>query len=565
MFRMLIGLIASLAVAGVVRAEGLDEASAARFAQLALDCVHKEYPTPLAHARTSDADLTPPRQLTPAFYGCYDWHSSVHGHWLLARMIKLFPKSEVAGKARAALALSLTAPNIAAEVAYITAPGRESFERPYGLAWLLQLAAELRTSDDRQFREWSTTLAPLETAAASKVSTWLPKLGYPIRIGEHDQTAFGFGLIWDWAQTTHNAAMEALLREKAKQFYLSDKNCPLTYEPSGQDFLSPCMAEADFVRRVLASREFAQWLTTFLPQVPSDGSTTWFPVARITDRSDPKLAHLDGLNLSRAWMLEGIADGLPAGDKRQAALRATAKLHTDMSLGAVTSELYVGSHWLGTFALYGASRKGAQMKDSRTVAIDVLLLPDQRMSKQAQDINAQLRQGYPQGFALNASHVAHISILHRFVKVEDLPKLFAAVEQVGAKHPIVGQTLSAGRLESSPWQGHQITSIDIEKTPELATLQSDLVAALRPYSVESGDAAAFMTTPGEPHVGDETVEYVRTFVPKRTGDGFKPHITVGITDTPPASQLEPMQFTVAALAVYQLGNVGTARKELWRR
>ena len=356
MFRMLIGLLASFAVAGIVRAEGLDEASAARFAQLALDCVHKEYPNKIAHFMTGDADLKPPRQLTPAFYGCYDWHSSVHGHWLLARVIKLFPKSEVAGKARAALASSLTGPNVAAEVAYITAPGRESFERPYGIAWLLQLAAELRTSDDRQFREWSATLAPLETAAAQRLSSWLPKLSYPIRIGEHDQTAFAFGLVWDWAHTVHDSAMEALLREKAKQFYLSDKACPLGYEPSGQDFLSPCLAEADFVRRVLAPREFAHWLTAFLPQVPIDGGTPWLPVARITDRSDPKLAHLDGLNLSRAWMLEGIADGLPADDKRRNALRATAQLHKDASLGAVTSDHYVGSHWLGTFALYGASR-----------------------------------------------------------------------------------------------------------------------------------------------------------------------------------------------------------------
>lgn len=565
MFRMFIGLIASFAAAGIVRAEGLDEASAARFAQLALDCVHKEYPNKIAHYMTSDADLKPPRQLTPAFYGCFDWHSSVHGHWLLARVIKLFPKSEVAAQARAALAQSLTAPNIAAEAAYITAPGRESFERPYGLAWLLQLAAELRTSDDRQLREWSATLAPLESAAANKLSIWLPKLSYPIRIGEHDQTAFGFGLIWDWAQTTHNAAMEALLREKAKQFYLPDKTCPLAYEPSGQDFLSPCLAEADFVRRVLAPKEFGHWLTAFLPKVPIDGSTAWFPVARITDRSDPKLAHLDGLNLSRAWMLEGIADGLSADDRRRNALNATAKLHTDTSLAAVTSEHYVGSHWLGTFALYGASRRGAQMKDSKVVAINVLLLPDQQMSTQAQNINAQLRQGYPQGFALNASHVAHISLLHRYVKAEDLPKVFAAVEQVGVKHPMAGKSLTATGVESSPWQGHKITSISIEKTPELATLQNDLVAALRPYSVESGSTDAFMTTPGEPHVGDETIEYVRTFVPKRTGDGYKPHITVGISDTPPPGQFNQAQFNVAALAVYQLGNVGTARKELWRR
>ena len=362
MQKLLFGLIACFALSSIARAEGLDEAAADRFAQLALDCVHKEYPNKIAHYMTSDADLKPPRQLTPAFYGCYDWHSTVHGHWLLARVIKLFPKSEVARKARAALALSLTPQNIAAEVTYITAPGRESFERPYGLAWLLQLAAELRSSDDRQFREWSTTLAPLEIAAAGKLTIWLPKLSYPIRIGEHDQTAFAFGLVWDWAQTTKNTEMKALLREKAQQFYLGDKNCPLAYEPSGQDFLSPCLAEADFVRRVLAPAEFARWLSAFLPQVPGDGSTAWLPVARITDRSDPKLAHLDGLNLSRAWMLEGIAKGLPAEDKRRTALGATARLHTQTSLGAVTSEHYVGSHWLGTFALYGASRDAEKLR-----------------------------------------------------------------------------------------------------------------------------------------------------------------------------------------------------------
>jgi hypothetical protein len=356
MHRLLLGLIAGLALSGLARAEGLDETAAARFAQLALDCVHKEYPNKIAHFMARDADLKPPRQLTPAFYGCYDWHSSVHGHWLLVRVAKMFPKAEVAQKARAALALSLTAQNVSSEVAYITAPGRESFERPYGIAWLLQLAAELRGSNDRQLREWSATLAPLEAAAANKLTTWLPKLSYPIRIGEHDQTAFAFGLVWDWAQTKPDEALESLLREKAQQFYLGDKSCPLTYEPSGQDFLSPCLAEADFVRRVLAPADFARWLTAFLPQIPSDSSTAWLPVARITDRSDPKLAHLDGLNLSRAWMLEGIAKGLPAADKRRSALRATARVHADASLGAVTSEHYVGSHWLGTFAIYGASR-----------------------------------------------------------------------------------------------------------------------------------------------------------------------------------------------------------------
>lgn len=567
MHRLIVGLIACLAFNGVAHAEGLDEAAATRFAQLALDCVHKEYPNKIAHFMTSDADLKPPRQLTPAFYGCFDWHSTVHGHWLLARVIKLFPKSAVAQKARDALALSLTPQNIAAEVTYITTPGRESFERPYGLAWLLQLAAELRGSDDPQFREWSATLAPLEAAAAKKLTTWLPKLSYPIRIGEHDQTAFAFGLVWDWARTTKNEAMAALLRDKAKQFYLGDKSCPLAYEPSGQDFLSPCLAEADFVRRVLAPAEFARWLSAFLPQVPRDGSTAWLPVARITDRSDPKLAHLDGLNLSRAWMLEGIAEGLPADDKRGASLRATARLHIDTSLGAVTSEHYVGSHWLGTFALYGASRdaqKGAAMKTAKIVAINVLLLPDQQMSARAQEINAQLRKSYPQGFALNATHVPHISIVHRYVSTETLPKVFAAVGQVAAKHPLVGQALTAGGLEYSPWQGHQVTSIKVEKTPELTALQNELVAALRPYTVESGGADAFVTTPGEPNVGGQTIEYVRTFVEKQTGANFKPHITAGISDARPAGEFKPMQFKIDGLAVYQLGNVGTARKELWR-
>ena len=331
-------------------------AAAVRFAQLALECVHREYPNKIAHVLASDADARPPRELTPAFYGCYDWHSAVHGHWLLTRAVRLFPEAPYANQARAELARSFTAANVAVEVVYFRTEGRTSFERPYGLAWLLQLAAELRGWDDREAQAWSSTLAPLESEAAARLKAWLPKLRYPIREGEHDQTAFSFGLIWDWAQVAHDAGMEQLLRDKAQQFYANDRACPLAYEPSGQDFLSPCLAEADFMRRVLASAAFAKWLDTFLPQIARDGSTAWLPPAEITDRADPKLAHLDGLNLSRAWMLEGIARGLPAGDRRIRALRASAAEHRSASLGAVTSEHYVGSHWLGTFALYGAVR-----------------------------------------------------------------------------------------------------------------------------------------------------------------------------------------------------------------
>jgi hypothetical protein len=333
----------------------IDVTAAGRFAQLALDCVHKEYPNKIAHVLASDADARPPRELTPAFYGCYDWHSAVHGHWLLARAVRMFPDAPYAQQARAELARSFTGTNLAGEVAYLRAEGRTSFERPYGLAWLLQLAAELRSWDDAQARDWSMKLTPLEVEAVIRLKAWLPKLRYPIREGEHDQTAFSFGLVWDWAQVARDTGMQQLLRDKAQQFYAQDRGCPLAYEPSGQDFLSPCLAEADFMRRVLEPKAFAAWLTTFLPQIPRDGSIAWLPPGEVTDRSDPKLAHLDGLNLSRAWMLEGIARGLPANDARSRALRASAAEHRRVSLGAVTSEHYVGSHWLGTFALYGAS------------------------------------------------------------------------------------------------------------------------------------------------------------------------------------------------------------------
>jgi hypothetical protein len=355
---LLLGCVAStttLAAAATSAPPAIDAATAGRFAQLALDCVHKEYPNKIAHVLASDADARPPRELTPAFYGCYDWHSAVHGHWLLVRAVRLFPDAPYAEPARAELARSFTDSNIATEVAYLRTEGRASFERPYGLAWLLQLAAELRGWADPQAQDWSPTLAPLEREAAARIESWLPKLRYPIREGEHDQTAFSFGLIWDWAKVAGDSDMRQLLRDKAQQFYMKDRACPLAYEPSGQDFLSPCLAEGDFMRRVLEPKAFASWLTTFLPQIPRDGSATWLPPGEVTDRSDPKLAHLDGLNLSRAWMLEGIARGLPANDRRIPALRASAAEHRRVSLGAVTSEHYVGSHWLGTFALYGAS------------------------------------------------------------------------------------------------------------------------------------------------------------------------------------------------------------------
>ncbi len=341
-----------------IRASDFDAKAAERFANLALACVHKEYPNKISHNLSSDKDVAPPRKLTPAFYGCYDWHSSVHGHWLLARLVRTFPDAPFAASARQALKTSITPANIAQEVAYLNGEGRASFERPYGLAWLLQLGAELREWDDPMAHELSATLQPLENAAAARLKTWLPKLSHPIRIGEHSQTAFSFGLILDSARISGDRELVNLLTDRSKAFYLDDKNCPLTYEPSGEDFLSPCLAEADLMRRALPPVEFVAWLGGFLPQLPVNGSGDWLRPEVVTDPSDPKLAHLDGLNLSRAWMLEGIASGLPQGDPRIASLRASAAAHRQAGLAAVTGEHYEGGHWLGSFAVYLTTGRG---------------------------------------------------------------------------------------------------------------------------------------------------------------------------------------------------------------
>jgi len=344
-------------LAGQAAAHEFDAKAAERFANLALACVHKEYPNKIAHNLNSDADVAPPRKLTPAFYGCYDWHSSVHGHWLLARLARTFPDSPFAAPAMAALKQSITPDNIAQEVKYINGEGRASFERPYGLAWLLQLGQELREWKEPGAQELSHILAPLEDAAKKRLMTWLPKLANPIRIGEHNQTAFSLGLMLDSARGSEDRDFAELLEKKVRAFYGNDTACPLfTYEPSGEDFLSPCLAEADVMRRVMSRADFARWLTAFLPNI-NTGMQKLRPVIS-PDQTDPKLAHLDGLNLSRAWILEGIASGLPTGDPRLASLRGAADAHRNAGLAAVTGEHYEGGHWLGSFAVYLVTKRG---------------------------------------------------------------------------------------------------------------------------------------------------------------------------------------------------------------
>jgi hypothetical protein len=336
----------------------LDEETAGRFAALALKCVHQEYPNKIAHVLSSDDDVLPPRNLTPAFCGCFDWHSAVHGHWLLVRLARLYPEAPFAAPAKEALSRSLTAEKIAAEVDYLSAKDRASFERPYGLAWLLQLAAELREWDDPRARGWQETLAPLEKIAMARLGSWLPKLSHPVRSGEHSQTAFALGLALDWSRVSGNREAQELIESRIRDFFLRDRDAPLAYEPSGEDFLSPCLAEADLVRRILEPDEYAKWLESFLPGIPRDGGSGWLEPGVVTDPADGKLVHLDGLNLSRAWMLEGIARGLPRNDPRVPALRAAAAAHAESGLRSVTGEHYEGGHWLASFAVYLTTARG---------------------------------------------------------------------------------------------------------------------------------------------------------------------------------------------------------------
>lgn len=348
--------IAALAAAGAAAADESDNAGVAgKFMQLALDCVHREYPNKIAHVLNSDADAAPPRELHPVFYGCFDWHSSVHGHWLLARLSRLHADHPLVPAARSALNESFADDKVAVEVAYLAAD--KNFERPYGTAWLLQLTAELREWDDADARRWLQTLMPLEEAVIEQYRNWLPKLAYAIRLGTHNQTAFAFSLALDWSRTAGQKEMEHLLLRKINGFHGNDVNCPIDYEPSGEDFLSPCLMEADLMRRVLPRDEFQQWLSAFLPGIPVDGTGDWLKVGVVNDPTDGKLVHLDGVNLSRAWNLYAIARALPDDDARRAALLAAAKIHASSGLASVSSEHYEGGHWLASFATYLVSER----------------------------------------------------------------------------------------------------------------------------------------------------------------------------------------------------------------
>jgi hypothetical protein len=322
---------------------------ASHFARLVLAHATREYPNYLQHILAGPRDIKSPRELHPVFYGSLDWHSCVHGYWLIATVLRLFPQIAEGGQIEELLDAQLTAPKVKAEIKYLRQPLRGIFERPYGWAWLLMLAAELNRHDTNKGRKWSKTLKPLAELFSARFLEFLPKATYPIRVGTHFNSAFAITLSLEYAEVTSNAVLRKALTAKARTWYRDDVDCQ-AWEPGGDDFLSSALMEAECMRRVLGPEAFATWLDRFLPRLAVREPATLFKPATVSDRSDGKIAHLDGLNLSRAWCWRSIAQAWPASDARRGIGLEAAETHLAASLPHVAGD-YMGEHWLATFAL----------------------------------------------------------------------------------------------------------------------------------------------------------------------------------------------------------------------
>lgn len=349
---LLCNTIASDVVAEEPQVLSLSMEMASGFARIALSCVHREYPNKPGHVMNDESEVKNPRDLHPAFYGCYDWHSAVHGHWMLVRLLKMLPDLPEGPEIRSAIGENLVADNVLAEVEYLNQSSRKSFERTYGWAWLLKLAEELYTWDDSDGRTWTRNLEPLTTAIVRRYLDFLPRQTYPIRRGVHANTAFGIAFAWDYAHTVGATDLEKMLVERSETYFEADTAYPASWEPGGDDFFSPCLLEADLMRRVMPAGAFAAWFDSFLPRLGEGIPPNILEPATVSDRSDPKIVHLDGLNLSRAWCMLGIANALPAGHPSRRVLLNAAVLHASDALNHVASGHYEGTHWLASFAVF---------------------------------------------------------------------------------------------------------------------------------------------------------------------------------------------------------------------
>ncbi|UCH85784.1 MAG: DUF2891 domain-containing protein [Candidatus Latescibacterota bacterium] len=336
----------------------LSQGAASSFCRLALNCIQKEFPNKPSHVINDDTNIHPPHILHPAFYGCFDWHSAVHGHWMLIRLLRLFPELPEAAEIRAALTENLSADKIAGEAAYFGQPNRKSFERTYGWAWLLKLAEELHEWDDPDAKRWAANLAPLTEVIVDRYLDFLPRQTYPIRTGVHPNTAFGIAFALDYARAVGHVELEELLVSRSIDYYKKDTDYPAAWEPGGEDFFSACLLEADLMRRVLEPAEFAVWFEQFLPGLDRNEPASLLTPAIVADRTDPKIVHLDGLNLSRAWCMLGIASVLTDSTPSKDVLTNSARRHADDALAHIASGHYEGEHWLASFAVYTLSAVG---------------------------------------------------------------------------------------------------------------------------------------------------------------------------------------------------------------
>jgi len=353
--------IESLAVEPIVTESRLTDEQVAKFARLAINGIVREYPNKPSNAMTGPESVLSPRQLHPVFYGSFDWHSSVHGHWMLVRLAKISPESPVIDEVRQLLNQQLSAAGLAAEAAYFEKKSNKSFDRMYGWSWALRLATELHTWDDPDAQRWVTNLKPLEQKIVALTKDYLPRLTYPIRSGVHPDTAFALGQVLDYSRAVGDTELQTMVVGFCREKYLADRDYPVRYEPSGEDFFSAGWNEADLMRRVLSAQEFAEWLTGFLPSL-SDANSLAANAMRpavVSDVGDPKIVHLAGLNLARAWAQNGVLAALPAGDPRRLRLSQSVKAHTQAGLGYVFSGHYEGEHWLASFAVYLLTQTGA--------------------------------------------------------------------------------------------------------------------------------------------------------------------------------------------------------------
>jgi hypothetical protein len=357
---LLLGVMASVMGndAGAALAPGADMEQASHFARMSLAGLDREYPNKPNELLTGPADLKTPRELHPAFWGHFDWHSSVHAHWMLLRMLRLHPELPEAAEIRTRIGAHLTKEHLLAETAYFEPRHNQSFERMYGWAWLLRLAQELRGFDDPDARAWAANLRPLEERIVALTEGYLPRLTYPVRSGIHPDTAWALAQMIDYARATGNTAFEELLLQRAKDYYGKDADYPTTFEPSGQDFFSPGLNVADLMRRVLKPKAYSSWLNRFAPGLRRARLGAWATPAVVSDLEDPQIVHLVGLNLSRASAMQGIASALDPRDRRRRNLEQAMQAHGAVGLPLVSSGHYEGEHWLASFAVYYLTSAG---------------------------------------------------------------------------------------------------------------------------------------------------------------------------------------------------------------